>query len=148
TGCTVSTPSGDVIGVEVRLAADVEIAAPAVTGQRLAKCVDGAMVESQVIDGAYPVGFDLGPDSLDVIELGAPAEEFAPPGNTPWRLVFGAQSPLLGSSDLTGDVRVSGLGVPLMPRLIPAASLALLGALALAVLAIGTIVVRRNPHLL
>ncbi len=148
TGCTVATAAGSVMGVEASLTAEVTIASPAVTGQRLETCDGSVMAVSNTFGNGYPVGFGLGPDALDVIELGVPLHTFGQSGNGTWRLTFGAQSPLLGAADLTSSTSVAGLGLPLTPVLVPATSLALLGALALTLLVVAGVVVRRNPHLL
>ena len=119
TGCTVVTAAGNVAGVEASLTADVAIANPAVIGQRLALCDSGAMVPSATYNTGYPVGFALGPDQLDVIELGAPVHAFGLNGDGTWRITFGAQSPLLGAADLTESTSVVGMGLPLIPILGP-----------------------------
>lgn len=149
TGCTITTPAGTISGIEAVLSAHVAVEPPRVTGQELARCQAGVMQAPTPIAGAYAVGFDQGPESFDVIELGAPLAAFgAGAGQSgDWRLVFTSRGALLDGADMTDAVLVQGLGGSAAPTLIPAASL---GALALLALALAIVVVRlgrRHPQL-
>ncbi|MFA7486950.1 MAG: cadherin domain-containing protein [Lysobacteraceae bacterium] len=149
TGCTITTPAGTISGIEAVLSAHVAVEAPRVSGQDLARCQAGAMLAPTPIAGAYAVGFDQGPESFDVIELGAPLAAFgAGAGQSgDWRLVFTSRGALLDGADMTDAVLVQGLGGSAAPTLIPTTSV---GALALLALALAIVVVRlgrRHPQL-
>lgn len=149
TGCTITTAAGTVSGIEAVLSAHVAVDPPGVTGQELARCQAGVMQPATPIPGAYAVGFDRGPGSFDVIELGAPLAAFGTvAGNGgDWRLVFTSHGALLGGADLTDAVLVRGLGHAAAPTLIPAVSLAALALLALALAVIVVWLGRRQPQL-
>src|SRR5687768_18047777 len=68
TGCTVTTPAGNVAGVEVRLTATVTGQPPMVSAVTRENCVGAAFGPPIAQPAGYPVGVNLGIGGADVVE--------------------------------------------------------------------------------
>jgi hypothetical protein len=154
TGCSVATPSGSVGGFEARLDALVAIDPPAVQGQQLSLCSGGSFGAAQAVPGSYPVGIDTAAGPADVIELGIERALLGEDLANDWRLLFLADSPLLGAVDAAGPVVAVAIGQPPLPppvprpAVIPAASAWALMLLCLGLGLAAAWTLRRHPGLM
>jgi hypothetical protein len=154
TGCSVATPAGPAVGIDARVDAVAAFEPPNVQNQTLRLCEAGSFGTAQSLQSGYPVGFDRAPGPADVIELGVERALLGEGIADDWRLVFLAQSPLLGAIDVAGPVTAVGLGQPPTPpplqraAIIPASSAVALALLCIALAGVAVWTLRRHPGLM
>jgi len=114
TGCSLSSASGTVTGIEWRVTATVSGEPPQVSAVERARCVDGAFAAPIGQAAGYPVGLNNGLDGSDVVEFAAALVDLTGLRHQV-TLHFLAQS--AGGTDLLGGIAYSVAGISPAPVL-------------------------------
>ncbi|MET4580193.1 Ig-like domain-containing protein [Ottowia thiooxydans] len=104
TGCTVSTASGTVSGVEVSITATVDGDPPQVVSVARAECTEGVFGAPEVMPASYPVGLSQGDGGSDTVEFSSSLDGLKVGRDVPAFFVSGNST---GGSDLAqGFIRL------------------------------------------